>query len=153
MIIKAPGSYFKGISTTCFLAGGISGCPDWQSQLITLLGAKGIKDMQFLNPRRPTFRIGDWKIAEEQIKWEYAAMQEAKAIIFWFPKETLCPITLFELGAHRSTDKILLVGIEPEYQRKRDIEIQMSLAKPDLEIVYSLDELADQAAANPFFKL
>ena len=42
------------------------------------------------------------------------------------------------------TNKPIFVGMHPEYQRRQDVEIQTKLAKPEIEIVYSLQELANQ---------
>jgi hypothetical protein len=33
-----------------------------------------------------------------QIAWEYHHLKQAEAIMFWFCKETIQPIVLFELG-------------------------------------------------------
>ena len=71
-------------------------------------------------------------------------MSAADAISFWFPAETICPIVLFELGAWSRADKPIFVGIHPDYQRKQDVEIQLSLARPDPKIVLSLSDLAQQ---------
>ncbi len=50
-------------------------------------------------------------------RWEHDHLRRAKAIMFWFPSETLCPITLYELGAWtilaRQTGTKLFVGADP----------------------------------------
>lgn len=125
--------------TTVFLAGGISGCPQWQDTVIDLLADTSLT---LLNPRRTDFPIGDPAAAEGQIRWEYQHLHYAQAILFWFPAETLCPITLFELGRWSGQRKPLFVGIHPEYKRRQDIEVQLGLERPDVSPVYSLDDLA-----------
>ena len=40
------------------------------------------------------------------------------------------------------TKKPIYIGVHPEYKRRIDIEIQTSLVRPDIKIVYSLVELA-----------
>ena len=65
-------------------------------------------------------------------------------ILFWFPKESICPIALYELGAWCMTDKPLLIGVERQYERKIDIEEQTALIRPGIKIVYSLNDLAGQ---------
>ena len=97
-------------------------------------------DITILNPRRANFPIQDPKAADLQI----SALRDAMAISFWFPKETICPIVLYELGAFSTHTKSIFVGVHPEYQRRQDVEIQMRLARPDLSIVYSLQDLASQ---------
>ena len=39
------------------------------------------------------------------------------------------------------TRKPLIVGVHPDYVRKKDIEIQTSLARPEIQIVYNLDDV------------
>jgi hypothetical protein len=38
----------------------------------------------------------------------------------------------------------IFVGVHPEYKRRQDVEIQTGLARPEVEIVYSLSALAQQ---------
>lgn len=142
-IIEAPERVgFKVDTIQIFLAGGITNCPDWQQEMIQLLEDA---DLILLNPRRADFPIHNSDAAEEQIKWEYDHLRLANAILFWFPCETLCPIVLYELGAWSMTDKPLFVGVHPDYARRRDVDIQTELARLDVEIVYSLGELAKKA--------
>lgn len=124
-----------------FLAGGISHCHDWQREMSARLADT---DLTLYNPRRDNFPMNDPEAAREQIEWEHRHLRRAEAILFWFPPETLCPITLFELGAWSHSTKPLFVGVHPEYQRRTDIEIQLHLSRPEVQIVYSLDALADQ---------
>ena len=124
-----------------FLAGGITDCPDWQSDIKNMLATT---KLILLNPRRKDFPIGDPNAALEQIRWEHNALRAADYILFWFPCETLCPIVLYELGAWSMTDKKVFVGVHPRYQRRQDVEIQSRLVRPDIEIKYSLRDLADQ---------
>lgn len=125
-----------------FLAGGITGCPNWQDEMIRQLGS--LEDLVLFNPRRKDFPIGDPNAAMEQIEWEHDYLRRADAILFWFPCETICPIVLYELGAWSMINKPIFVGVHPDYQRRQDVEIQTGLARPEIEIVYSLDELATQ---------
>lgn len=126
-----------------FLAGGITNCPDWQKDMIELL--KDEYDLTIYNPRRANFPINDSNASEQQITWEYNHLRDSDIIIFWFAKGSLNPIVLYELGRWgNSSDKPIFIGCDPEYQRKQDVEVQTKLSRPDVEIVYSLDELADQ---------
>ena len=132
---------YEGEEKSLFLAGGISGCADWQAELLRMLEKE---DLVLLNPRRKHFSSNNRNIEEEQIKWEYDHLRKASAISFWFPKETPCPITLYELGKQSVSDKPLFIGIHPDYRRRRDVEIQTKLVRPEIKIVYSLDELSKQ---------
>ncbi len=123
-----------------FMAGGITGCPDWQREMRDLLCESGLL---LLNPRRRNFPIGDPEAAPQQIKWEHRHLRRADMILFWFCAATLNPIVLYELGAWSMTDKPIAVGIEPGYQREADVRIQTELARPDVPVVTRLPDLAE----------
>lgn len=138
--IECPEIY-SGNEKSLFIAGGITSCQIWQSHLVDLL-----KDtnLTILNPRRKHFPENNPNIDEEQITWEYEHLKKASAVSFWFPRETLCPITLYELGKQNANQKPIFIGIHKNYQRKKDIEIQTKLIRPEIKIVYSLENLAEQ---------
>lgn len=132
-----------------FMAGGISGCPDWQSEVIAaaassqlnaLVGAMG-KELVLINPRRPDFDTSKSESSVAQIKWEYTHLLVTDAIYFWFPKEGKCMITLFELGAALGERRVLAVGVEPGYCRELDVREQFALRKSTDMIEPSLSEL------------
>lgn len=137
--IQCPDTY-QGHERSLFMAGGITGCGDWQTELAALLNDTG---WVLLNPRRENFPANDPIIAEQQIRWEHDHLRAASAILFWFPSETLCPITLYELGAWSMTAKPLFIGVHPDYARRIDVELQTRLARPEVRIVYSLADLAE----------
>lgn len=143
--IEAPKIYIEeGLlvpAKSLFLAGGISGCENWQSRMVLYLRDVSII---LLNPRRKEFPIDDPEAAQAQIEWEYEYLRKASMILFWFPSETLCPIVLYELGAWSMTDKKLFVGVHPEYKRRQDVEIQTKLVRPEIQIVYDLGTLSEQ---------
>jgi hypothetical protein len=131
---------------TVFLAGGITGVRDWQTDMARLL-ADFDKGTLF-NPRRANYSDSE-EVAREQITWEFFALWQAPIITFWFSKETLCPITLFELGVHLARSRLaknnppkICIGIEPGYTRELDIRTQARLLAPETPIVSSLEELA-----------
>jgi hypothetical protein len=149
LYIEAPNSTF-GAKHTLFLAGGITGCPDWQTDICQRL--KVVDDLTVLNPRRANFPIDDPSAAQTQIMWEYLNLTKADAILFWFPKETLCPIVLYELGFQmgrryawlpQQRDKLptLFIGAHPEYQRRQDVVIQSKLVGHTGKIYDSLESL------------
>ncbi len=128
-----------------FLAGGITGCPDWQQEMRQLLSDT---DLILLNPRRANFPIHDPNAASKQITWEHDHLHKATTILFWFCTETLNPIVLYELGAWSMTNKPIFVGVHSEYVRRQDVEIQTELVRPDVKVVYSLQALAKQIKHN-----
>lgn len=139
--IKAPVEYLGSSRYSVFLAGGITGCPMWQEQLVDSLGGT---ELSVINPRRDDFDVDDPSMMQDQINWEFRHLQQVRAVSFWFPKETLCPITLFELGAALHSPKIVLIGMHPDYVRRKDVEIQSKLVRPWVSFSYSVEELSDR---------
>lgn len=120
-----------------FLAGGITNCPDWQSEAIAFLKMNQKSSYRpgpsptIFNPRRESFPIDDPAAGPQQVLWEYYALRAADIICFWFARGSLNPIVLFELGSHIQHKRIV-VGADPEYARRRDVELQLRLARPAL---------------------
>jgi len=141
--ITAPEPIDVGVGEiSWFLGGGITGCPDWQSIMIANIADLNVV---LLNPRRPNFDISDKSISDVQVEWEHKGLTLATGRLFWFPRESICPITLFELGAWAyQKSRPLVVGAHPEYPRLWDIKKQLSLTRPELEVVDSLEALAKQ---------
>lgn len=157
-------------SSRClFLAGSITGVGDWQSSIVdTPTLKKNFKDdrTEFLtisdyfhtfNPRRKNYDSLDPAVEEEQITWEhYHINKVCDNILFWFGKETVAPITLYEYGRALSTHdhSKIWVGIHPEYPRKNDVLIQTRLLNPNLEkrIVYSINDLAKSVVERAIYK-
>lgn len=80
--------------------------------------------------------------ADPQIAWEHAHLAAASAVSFWFPRATLCPITLLELGRWSGIAKPIFVGVEPGYARGLDVEAQLGLSRPFADVARSLEDLA-----------
>jgi len=142
--IEALAEHDRPDETSLFLAGGISHCADWQTQLVALLADT---PLTLINPRRRDFPMDDPTAAETQIAWEHRHLRRATAVLFWFPSETLCPITLYELGAASMMGKPLFVGTHPEYARRQDVRIQTKLVRADVAVVDSPEALAAQVRA------
>jgi hypothetical protein len=139
--VEAPDEY-DGPGPSLFLAGGISGTFDWQTDVVQRLGDL---PLVLLNPRRRTFPMDDPSAAEGQIAWEFRHLRRATAVLFWFPPETLCPIALFELGGRTLVpEQALFVGTHPDYQRRLDVEIQLRLARPEVAVAADTAALAGQ---------
>src|SRR5262245_576843 len=118
--IQALAEYEPGPLPAVFLGGGISGCPDWQHEVVGLLAHL---PLVLLNPRRANCLMGDPAAAPRQIEWEYRHLRKADALLFWFPCETLCPIALYERGAwsvysDERGQRPLFVGVHPNYERR-----------------------------------
>lgn len=125
-----------------FLAGGITGCPDWQSQAVKYLNKL---DIIIFNPRRKNFPIDDPNAAHEQILWERNKLTQSSMILFWFCKDTIQPIVLFEYGKYGfKNDKPIFCGVEDGYPRKSDVLFQTNIEKPIRPIFNSLEFLCER---------
>lgn len=150
---EGPLVKYINLEKSLFIAGGISNCANWQGDFISLLKDT---DLTCFNPRRKAFDMNDPEASRRQIEWEYKYLGLSMATAFWFPCETLCPITLFELGDQlkimERTDgpsskpklRSIFVGCHPGYARKLDVEIQVGLRRKDIVVVDSLEKLAGQ---------
>lgn len=145
--LEAPntydGEYYYDLDSI-FLAGSITGAVNWQEIAVAKL-----KDhFDLFNPRRKDFDVTNPEMEEQQIKWEYDHLNAARQVIFWFSKETLAPITLFELGnyAHKTS----YIGIDLEYKRKRDVEIQIKLRYENIKFFYNLEEMLDTIVKDKY---
>lgn len=133
-----------------FLAGGITNCKNWQADLIKKMKEQNIDEgidlpILLFNPRRENFPIDDPNASREQIEWEFNELRDAHIIIFWFSKGSLNPIVLYELGMWGNSRGIpIVVGIDEGYERQQDVEIQTMLARDDVTIVYSLDDMVKE---------
>lgn len=108
-----------------FIAGGISGCRDWQKDFIEKIGE--YPNLVLFNPRREEYILSEGVEAVNQISWEHQALFHSDLIAFWFCEETLCPITLFELGKMLGQRKNVIVGSDLGYKRLFDLNVQLRL--------------------------
>lgn len=142
--IECPTMYrpAPGDPPAVFLAGGIVGCPDWQSVAAKHLAERAV----VLNPRRANFPIHDPSATPEQIQWEHHHLHmDGVLTLFWFPASdrqvTTQPIAMFELGAALGEQRPIVVGADPGYPRAADVRWQTALARPELTVTDSLDAL------------
>lgn len=146
-VITCPDSVDNTVSpgSRVFVGGGISNCPNWQADIIQMLGV--VDDgLILVNPRREQFDTSDASATEAQIEWEYQHLHQASAVVFWFPKETLCPITLYELGSAGARGAKIFVGCHPEYARRVDVVKQLALARPGVVVRDTLEQVATDVA-------
>lgn len=145
--------------TKIFLAGGISNCPDWQTELLNKITetaeyareyaiidtiSEAIDKLIVYNPRRKNFPIHDPNASEEQIVWEAEHLKSADILVFWFSRGSLNPIVLFELGRYGMNHPNVIIGIDPLYERKNDVIIQTKIGRPfdDIHFYDNIDDVA-----------
>jgi hypothetical protein len=142
IVIKSPNSLLPIRNRSIFLAGGISNCPDWQETTAQRI-ANSVDDCIVYNPRRDDFDMSAYEeISRQQITWEYHALRMSSVNLFWFPAETLCPITLFEYGSaiERLPDGAVMCGTHPDYERRFDL-VEQTRLRNGMPIFNDLDQL------------
>ena len=128
----------------CFLAGGITNCPDWQAEVIRALKwfdtrfPGQLDGLVVFNPRRDNFPINDPNAAEEQISWEFKWLQQMDLFSMYFTAgESDQPICMYELGRNvcrmmqrfpNDYPERILVTCDSKYRRAQDVKIQLKLA-------------------------
>lgn len=131
-IAQAPNKKVIDYGIKIFIAGGISNCPNWQDELVKKIiydkRIKNDKDVKIVlfNPRCKEIPDED-----TQITWEFDRLKTADIVSFWFSEGSLNPITLFEYGSHLNSNKELVVGCHPNYERRNNVILQTKLLKPN----------------------
>ena len=132
-----------------FLAGGITGVENWQIRACEFL--HNCPDLFICNPRRRDFDafkdMAGFEESKKQIEWEFEYLEKANQILFWFGKETVQPIVLFELGTKIRGNTPLFIGAHPEYPRRFDLIVQAPLYGYTDPIFEDLNDLL-RAVAN-----
>ena len=89
--------------------------------------------------------IKNIKEQEEQIVWEFKHIRDADLVAFWFSKGLMDSMVMYNLGMWgNSTDRMLFVGVDPDYELKSDVLYQTMIARSDISIVMSLEDMSNQ---------
>jgi hypothetical protein len=142
-VITAPEKYImQENEISVFLAGGITNCPDWQSNIIKELEERFdssiYDDLVIFNPRRENFPIDKPSAAFEQIEWEFDNLSRMDIFSMYFCKgESDQPICMYELGRYISEmqkrfpidwEERIIISVEKGYKRAKDVIVQTGLA-------------------------
>lgn len=144
-VVTSPGDLRRRANRSIFLAGGISDCADWQLSVAERIAAE-VEDCIVYNPRRIDFNMDAYEETSRlQISWEYHALRLSTVNLFWFPAETVCPITLLEYGSalERLRTGALMCGTHPDYTRRFDVVEQTKLMQMG-HVFDDLDVLTEQ---------
>lgn len=141
IVITAPHLYIpKHDDITVFLAGGITGCRDWQKEVIDhLYKFVGRNDNQVVvyNPRQENFNINNPHAADDQITWEYQYLNQVNIFSMYFVGgDQIQPICMYELGRYiKAYDDYQVISTEKDYIRKFDVACQVALTTKGLTAV------------------
>ena len=145
-----------------FLAGGISGCHDWQSKCLSAMDEWCYSnDIFVFNPRRESFDLANASESARQIEWEFKYLEEMDIFSMYFAKSetSVGPICLYELGRYICRMQMrfpstwmlhIVVSIENGYLRGNDVHIQTRLAAPQLFVI---DDMSPEEHAERIMKL
>jgi hypothetical protein len=125
-----------------FLAGGTSGCPDRQreTRLRRGHGCRGAVLAAYPGARRPA-------AAHRQIVREHRQPYLADVILLSFAAATgVQSISSYESGTHATRGADMVVGADPGYLRRLDIEEQPALAWPGMTVYNCLTATVRAAA-------
>ena len=129
----------SGDPVKVFLAGGITGCKNWQKTVIDILEKDLPDDVLIYNPRREEFDTENTISARGQINWEFRHLEEMDIFTMFFAASdtSVGPICLYELGRYIPRMQMrfptdwqnrIIVDIEDGYSRKLDVIEQVDLA-------------------------
>lgn len=153
-VITAPEVYIpEPNDIKVFLAGGITGCYNWQSDVIKKLHLyDGLDRLVVFNPRRDNFPIDDPDAAPQQIKWEFTALEQMDIFSMYFDGgESLQPICQYELGRYicrmqmrfpADWEDRIIVNTNRNYKRKLDVKYQTYLISRHIDVCEVTDALA-----------
>ena len=126
---------------SCFLAGGITNCKEWQKEVIAELEHYNIT---IYNPRQEHFDISKKDAAYRQIEWEFERLEQMDIFSMYFCNDNSDqPICMYELGRNiirmqnrfpNSWRDRIVVSVEDGYKRKQDVLIQLGLCAPYLYV-------------------
>ena len=148
-VITAPDKIWSEQNWNVFLAGGITGCTNWQEQviaeLIHLSDYYDLSNVVIFNPRREEFDVTDKTAEFEQIKWEHERLKNCDIFSCFFEaNESLHPITLYEMGKW-STKRPSVITVQKGYLRERDVLIQTALDKLQVSYISGEDAIKHHA--------
>lgn len=129
----------SGDPVKVFLAGGITGCKNWQKTVIDILEKDLPDDVLIYNPRREEFDTENTFSARGQINWEFRHLEEMDIFTMFFAASdtSVGPICLYELGRYIPRMQMrfptdwqnrIIVDIEDGYSRQLDVIEQVDLA-------------------------
>ena len=143
IVITAPHLYIPRYDEiTIFLAGGITGCYDWQKETIDHLRRfVGGDDDQVVvyNPRQENFDINNPYSATDQITWEFQYLSNVDIFSMYFVGgDQIQPICMYELGRYtKPYGDQQVISVEMDYVRKNDVVIQVALASKGVTTVHT----------------
>jgi len=133
---------------TCFLAGGITDCGEWQDEVINYLENVDVDltGLVLFNPRRKNFPIHDPNASNEQITWEFNMLEQMDIFSMYFANspKSVQPICMYELGRNLAKMEVrfpndymnrITVSVEQGYSREQDVVIQSKLAMKGQDFV------------------
>lgn len=154
--IQAPDDVEVINKESIFLMGGITNCENWQKQISDLLSVQNDR-LTVINPRRDHFEkfknTSGYLDSEKQIEWECKKIRSVSQLLFWFGKENVQPVALFELGSalernHKYFHNVnktqqIFIGMDYNYPRAFDIQIHCKIFNYTNVIADNIQQLGE----------
>ncbi|MFH1917236.1 MAG: nucleoside 2-deoxyribosyltransferase domain-containing protein [Nanoarchaeota archaeon] len=160
-LILAPTYHEHLDAPLIFLAGPITGAPDWQAAAYDIIHTRS-PDLYVANPRRP-IDVGSKDFSKdmyaEQVDWEshhLAIAGKTGVILFWYALEVnhncrrpYSQTTRQEFGEwvneHKHAGTKIVVGIEPEHPAQKYITYRLPKECPEIPIFSELEATCVEA--------
>ena len=146
-----PTNYIETENSVVFLAGPITGAPNWHEKAIEIFQDLA-PDLFIASPKLPDF-VGEGAVSyNDQVAWESHYLNEAGkkgVIMFWLAEEEKhscyyqhARTSRFELGEwmakHQSENANLVVGIASDFPGRQYIKLRLTNDCPKIPLVNSL---------------
>lgn len=154
-LITAPGEFWYDSPNypegklRIFLAGGITGCRDWQKECVEwldeILYNNGDRGVLVFNPRREKWDMNDPSAVFQQIDWEFRKLEAMDIFSMYFctSDTSVGPICFYELGRNicrmqmrfpSSWQKRIVISTDQGYSRTEDVHWQTKFAAEGLGV-------------------
>lgn len=132
-----------------FLAGGITGCRDWQKECVEWLDEILYNDYErnvlIYNPRRDKWDMNNPSAAYQQIEWEFRNLEKMDIFSMYFctSDTSVGPICFYELGRYicrmqmrfpNSWQRRIVISTDKGYSRANDVCYQTGFAGDEIRI-------------------
>lgn len=132
-----------------FLAGGITGCRDWQKECVEwldeILYNDNERNVLVYNPRRDIWDMNNPSATYQQIKWEFRNLEKMDIFSMYFctSDTSVGPMCFYELGRYicrmqmrfpNSWQKRIIISTDKGYSRADDVCYQTMFAGDGIRI-------------------
>lgn len=133
----------KGLHGKCLFVVGEEWRASVQERLVTF-------PVTVVSSRRPMTKPKETPHSEPfeyktMLEWENAYIDRCQAVMFWFPWESSCAESMFQLGRlARDRRIVLFVGAHPNYRCRESLVQLMKYVRPEVLVASTFEKLMSQ---------